>query len=199
MKPATPILAATVLAGMLAFHDAEAQQKRSSMQNRSPEQSRFYLGASLGQSTFREFCSGGPTVLSCDDTDTAWKLFGGYRFNRYVALEGTYVDWGEVSGILADPTPRVVPLRQTATGVAVVGSIPLGPEFSLFGKLGYLWVEQERPASASGSFERKEEEAHFGAGARFAFTPNWVARLEWERTSEDTKVHTLSIGLEYRF
>jgi OOP family OmpA-OmpF porin len=180
------ILGAVILAGgSLVFHAAHAQQTG------------FYLGASLGQSTFKEFCAGGPTVLTCDDKEMAWKLFGGYRFNPYVAVEATYVDWGEVSGTVT-PGPRVVPLSQTAIGIGVVGSIPLGPQFSVFGKVARLWTEQETPASLSGNFKRDEKEYQRGLGGRFAFAPNWAARAEWERAN-NTKVEMLSIGLEYRF
>lgn len=157
----------------------------------------FYLGGSLGQSTFKEFCVDAPVVLSCEDKDTAWKIFGGYRFNRYVAIEGTYADWGTVRGTLSGPV-RDVPLSQTGIGVAAVGSFELTPQFAVFGKAGILMTEQETPASASGNTKRDETEFHYGLGARFAFTPNWGARAEWERT-EKTKVEMLSIGVEYRF
>src|SRR5918992_3831300 len=76
----------------------------------------FYVGGALGPSTFKEFCAGGPSVLACDDKDMGWKLFGGYRFSRHFAVEGTYIDWGEVSGTLAAPV-RVVPLSQTGIGI----------------------------------------------------------------------------------
>ena len=157
----------------------------------------WYAGAALGQSTFKEFCSS--SALSCDEKDTAWKLFGGYRFNPYFAVEGTYLDWGEASGTINTASGvRTIPLGQTGMGIAAVGSLPIRPQFSLFGKVGYVWTTQETPASASGNFEREEEELHYGLGVRLAFTPNWGARAEWER-ADKTKVELFSIGLEYRF
>jgi len=156
----------------------------------------FYLGGALGQATFKGFCVDDPSVLTCDEKDTAWKVFGGYRFNRYVAIEGTYVDFGTVSGTLTGA--RVVPLSQTGMGIAAVGSFELTPQFSVFGKAGFLMTEQETPASASGNTSRDTTEFHYGLGARFSFTPNWGLRAEWERT-EKTEVELLSIGVEYRF
>ena len=155
----------------------------------------FYVGGSLGPSTFKEFCAGGPTVLTCDDKDMAWKLFGGYRFSRHIAVEGTYIDWGEVSGTVTGPV-RVVPLSQTGIGIAAVGSLPLGPRSSVFGKFGFFRTEQELPASSVPS--RADIETQTGFGARFALGPKWTARAEWERMTE-SKVEMLSIGLEYRF
>jgi OOP family OmpA-OmpF porin len=188
--PASSAVAIAALAGGLLASQTVFAQERG-----------FYLGGSLGQSTFKEFCVDDPTVLTCDDKDSAWKIFGGYRFNRKFAVEGTYVDWGKAAGTV-DPVgpagPRSVPLSQTGMGVAAVGSFEFTPQFSVFGKAGILMTEQETPASASGNTQRDETELHYGLGARFAFTPNWGARAEWERT-EKTKVEMLSVGVEYRF
>jgi OOP family OmpA-OmpF porin len=186
MKPAKPILAATVLAGtVFAFPVAHAQKR-----------SNFYLGGALGQSTFKEFCVADPSVLTCDDKDTGWKLFGGYQFNPYFAIEGAYIDWGEVAGTVT-PGPRVVPLSQTGMGISVVGSIPLPPAgLSIFGKFGLFRTEQDLPASSIPS--REDTETQLGFGAKLALTPSWAARAEWERMTE-SKVEMLSIGLEYRF
>ena len=161
------------------------------------QESGFYLGGSLGQARFTEWCVDDPSVLSCDDKDSAWKIFGGYRFNRYFAVEGTYVDWGTASGTVAAPGgPRSVSAEQTSMGVAAVGSFPFTPEFSVFGKAGFLLTEQETPASST--TQRDETELHYGLGLSFAFVPGWAARAEWERTDK-LKVEMLSIGVEYRF
>ena len=159
----------------------------------------FYVGGSVGQATFREFCVEAPTVLACDDKDTAWKLFGGYRFSPFFALEASYVDFGKVQGTLSTGSgPRTIPLSQYGFGLAAVGSHAFTPRFSAFGKAGFLMTEQETPASASGTTLREETEFHYGIGARFAFAPAWSVRAEWERT-EKTKVDMLSIGVEFRF
>ena len=65
-----------------------------------------YLGGAFGQSTLNDGCNDlssvfaslGGTSTSCDDKDTGWKLFGGYRVNRNFAVEGSYINWGEISG-----------------------------------------------------------------------------------------------------
>jgi OOP family OmpA-OmpF porin len=158
------------------------------------QESGAYVGGALGQATYTEFCDA--SALSCDDKDTGWKLFGGYRFNQYFALEATYFDWGRAIGTVAGP--REIPLSQTSFGIAGVLSFRFAPQFSVFGKLGLLKTEQETPASASGTTTRDTNETNYGAGAAFHFTSNWAARAEWERT-EKTKVDMLSAGIEYRF
>ena len=164
----------------------------------------FYLGGALGQSKFKDWCSGASSTtffVSCNDTDTAWKLLGGYRFNRYVGVEGSYIDWGEVTAtVSASGTVVDVTARQHSYGLAAVGTLPIGEHFELFGKAGFLKTEQEtrRINPNPSTFDRKFSELHYGLGAKYAFTRNWALRGEWENT-EKLKVEMLSIGVEYRF
>ena len=91
------------------------------------EESGAYLGAALGQSKLKEWCdtggSAGITLTSCEDTETAWKLFAGYRFNRYLAVEGSYIDWGETTATASNGIS--VSASQRSYGLAAVGSAPL--------------------------------------------------------------------------
>lgn len=154
----------------------------------------WYLGGSLGQATFTEWCVDAPTVLACDDKTSAWKLLGGYRFSRNLAVEATYVNWGEVDGTVSGV--GTVSADQTSMGLAGVLSFDVTPQFAVFGKAGFLMTEQE--TRGLNTVQRDETEFHYGLGARFGFTPNWAARAEWEKT-EKLKVDMLSIGVEYRF
>ena len=157
----------------------------------------FYAGGALGQAKFTEWCEPSPAVLACDDTDTGWKLLGGYRFNRHFAMEATYIDWGKATGTVQTTSgPRGVSASQTSMGIAAVGSLGLTPRFSVFGKAGFLITEQETPAATIR--ERDETEFHYGLGVRFDFAPAWSVRGEVERT-EKLKAQMLSIGVEYRF
>lgn len=165
----------------------------------------FYLGGAFGQSKLEEWCTGASATAffnSCEDTDIGWKVLGGYRFNRYVAAEASYNNWGEVtanvtvSGVVND-----VAAEQHSYGLAVVGTLPLGPGFELFGKAGFLRTEQETRRdrqNLSSTVNRHETELHYGLGAKYAFTKNWALRGEWEKT-EKLKLEMLSIGVEYRF
>ena len=73
-----------------------------------------YVGGALGQSKLKEWCDtgGNPSALAgCEDTDTSWKLLGGYRFNRHFAAEASYTDWGEVTATVRVGTQN--PWRQS--------------------------------------------------------------------------------------
>jgi OOP family OmpA-OmpF porin len=166
----------------------------------SAQESGPYLGGAIGQTRFTEWCDAGTTI--CDDRDSGWKLFGGYRFNRYFALEGSYIDWGEVTATVPLPAgpPAHVAASQKSYGIAAVGSLQLGPQFSVFGKLGILSTEQEtrRVSPSPRTIQRDESELHYGVGAAYSLSSNWALRGEWENT-EKLKVQMLSIGVEYRF
>lgn len=165
-----------------------------------------YLGGSLGQSKFTEWCdtSGAPAgfvLTACDDKDTAWKLFGGYRLNRYVAVEATYIDWGEVTASAQFGGPRSASADQYSMGIAAVGNLQLGPRFSVFGKLGFLHTEQKSRVTTTTqttNTDADEAEIHLGFGVKYLLAKDWALRAEWERTDE-LKVEMFSLGAELRF
>ena len=90
----------------------------------------FYLGGSLGGAT-TEVTEGSETF---DEGDTAWKLFGGYHFLQFFAVEAAYRDLGSPNGNILGSDVKVSP---TAFDVAGLGGIPLGPVY-LFGKVGVV-------------------------------------------------------------
>ena len=173
----------------------------------------FYLGASIGQSRAKDFCddSGG---FSCDDKDTAWKLFGGYQFNRHLAVEAGYTDLGEVgvSGVLSGVSVRGT-VEVTAFELMGVGSIPLMDRFSLYGKLGLYHAETKQNVTGSlgtvtvtDNDKEKNTDLTFAFGARFDITRNLGVRAEWQRYLDvgggeigEDDVDVLSVGLLFRF
>ena len=54
------------------------------------DQTRGYVGAGIGQSRLEVDCG----TVACDKSDTGWKLFGGYNFNKWLGAEVGYYDLG---------------------------------------------------------------------------------------------------------
>lgn len=161
------------------------------------QESAAYFGAALGRAEFTEWCNTGdsPTPLtSCEDTTTAWKVFGGYRFNPYIGAEASFIDWGKVDASVGAVR---VSAKQTSYGIAGVASLPVGRGVSLQAKLGLVRTEQETQSPGS-RVDRSDTETHYGIGARYAFTRYLAVRAEWEKT-EKLEVQLLSLGAEYRF
>ena len=76
------------------------------------------------------------TIDSWDEDDTAYKLFAGYRLNQFLAFELDYINLGKPSG-------AVVPgfnVDSAVDGFApyVIGTIPLGKYFEVYGRAGLL-------------------------------------------------------------
>lgn len=173
------------------------------------QEGRFYLGGSLGQSEINGFCSdmnvlvaGIGSVGACDEKDSAFKIFGGYRVTRNFAIEATYIDFGEASA--SGQTfgfPFSVKASATAWGAAAVGILPINNQFSLFGKAGLLMTDAKASASGvGGSFSDSESDTglHLGLGALFDISPTVSIRAEWEREDEN-EIDVMSIGVQVRF
>ena len=181
MKSTKAVLAIAGFSAALAFAGTAAAQSESS----------FYIGGTVGQSTLKGSCSG---VDGCDNTDTAWRILGGYQFNRYFAVELGYHDFGKASGSLGDTKAK-------AWEVVGLASYPLTNEFSIYGKLGGYNGKLEAPNG-----DETTNQVTYGAGARYDFTKQLGVRGEWQRyhamggdTVAKTDVDVLSVGVVYRF
>ena len=170
-------------------------------------QTGFYVGGAFGQGEAGNWCdtSGAPAgvgLSSCDDKDTAWKAFAGYRFSRHFAAEATYINFGEYSGTVTfGAASAAVNADATGWGLAAVGIYPINDKFDLFGKLGFIRGESEATVTVgafSGTVGDKGTEIHYGVGGVYNFTPKLGLRLEWENV-DDADLSILSLGLQYKF
>lgn len=169
----------------------------------SPD-SGFYVGGHLGQAEAKDACDGvsGPGI-SCDDKDTAWRILGGYQFNRNLSIEGAYTDLGEVS---ASGPGGSASAEADALELSGVGSFPLGNAFSVYGKAGIYRGEVKGSALGAGTTDESNTDFTFGAGVKFDMTQNVALRAEWQRYNDmggddtgETDVDVLSVGVQYRF
>jgi OmpA-OmpF porin, OOP family len=169
-----------------------------------------YLGGAFGQSKLNDGCNDvrgafapfGGTLASCDETDTGWKIYGGYQVNRHFAIEASYINWGELAGNgTLVGIPVTVTGEATSFGIAAMGILPLNERFSLFGKAGVLSTDVKVTIAGGGitsSDDDDSTELHIGVGGLFNFGRGWAVRAEWER-AQDSKLDLLSIGVQYRF
>lgn len=171
-----------------------------------------YVGASLGQTKVKDGCTELTgalfVVASCDDKDTAWKIFGGYQFNRNLGVEVGYTELGKIT---ATGTVLGVPFsaKGTAKGLEVLGvaTFPINEQFAVYGKAGlFRWdadasvtVNPLPPLGASD----KGTDLTYGLGLKYNFTKNVAARLEWQRYNDvgddNTKVNVIGAGLVFKF
>lgn len=182
---------ALALSGALAATHASAQ---------------FFLGGSIGQSDVDdEITTGLIDSGSVDGKDTAWKIFGGYMFNRHFGIEAAYINAGEVSysGTFSGFPVTGGKVELTAFNVSVLGNLPINEQFSVFGKVGlFSWEAEASDITGGFPFSGSEDgtDISFGVGVGYNFTPNFGVRAEYELFQTDNADASLiSIGLVWRF
>ncbi len=160
-----------------------------------------YVGFNFGQSKAKDFCEGATT---CDDKDTALSIFAGYQINKNLGVEFGYTDLGEASA-----SGPVFGIPVTATGevsgfeFSAVGTIPLNQQFSLYGKLGFFMWDADLKGTVGGipvSVSDDGTDLTFAFGARYSFTKNVSAQLQWQRYEiDDGDIDVIGLGLLFRF
>lgn len=111
------------------------------------------------------------TVTSSNPT--GWGVFVGYEFDSNYAIEGEYLNLGEIKA--GDSTAK-----STGVSLSGVGSIPLNQNFSLFGKLGFAMITGE-PGGAYVGDKNKSQAWTYGLGAQFNFNSSVAMRLGWDK------------------
>ena len=188
----------------------------------------WYMGIGVGQSKAKEMgsCSDLNGVLSpgfscsAKDTSTGAKLFGGYRFNQYVAAEVSYVDLGKftmsANGTLfatSNPTTAVASDEPSGFSVDAVGTWPITPEFAVLGRIGvFRWILDDSASVSNSVFTVGTHDkptgmsADFGVGAKYDFDRKMGVRAEFQRftsigngTTGKSDVDLISASLVYRF
>jgi opacity protein-like surface antigen len=203
-----------------------------------------FLKAGFGESTYDvsqdelddvalfAFRSNGATVLDAnsefDDGGSAWSISGGYRFTRYIAVEGSYTDLGSaeyrssgpvfIPSLGTRPTNLSIDIAVKMLTASAVAFVPVGEKFDLHGNLGLFHTYttfdigvsigsgfQATSASEEGSANTAGVFA--GVGASFHFTQNVGVSLDYTLfkdavDDEDlgkSDVDALRLSLLYRF
>jgi len=168
----------------------------------------WYLGGAVGQASYREACAdfgavaGAAATFDCTSKEhAAGKVFAGWRFHRMLAVELSYLDFGEAKGEGAAGSPPVnATVGVRAVGVSGVGIVPLGESFSVFGRLGLLQTSTtvRTTDAVTTRDDRSETEMHVGFGGLLKLSRGWALRLEFERVN-DSKIDLTSLGAQYLF
>ncbi|MEE4360650.1 MAG: porin family protein [Pseudomonadales bacterium] len=140
----------------------------------------FYIGGGAGLWTLDE---GG-----FDDSALAIRGIGGYRFSDYLSVEGAALYGSELedSGLDLDVTGLELTLRP---------SIPLSPDFELYGRAGWGWYDAQ--ASFAG-FDVDGQEDEFVWGFGGAWTPErspFSLFIEYTQPDFDVDTSFVTLGV----
>ena len=159
------VLAATV-ASVLAASPAFAA-----------EDAGFYVGAGLGNMSLdsdsiyngRDF----------DGSDTGFKVFAGYKFMPWLALEAEYLDGGEPEDVFRSEAFPDERLKVTAGVSGFVGSavgiLPIGESFDVFAKAGFIYWDGDGSAKIRDDQGTLEKVSYGNDGTDFA----WAVGGTW--------------------
>lgn len=192
MKPTYPHLAALTAAALFALSAAPV----------SAAENGFYIGGSIGSSLVEDEddIDIGDEVerFDLDDDDFGWKGYVGFQILPFLALEGGYVDFGEVKG---DTTSFTVNTEIDGWNAFVVGKIPIA-FVDVFAKLGIIsWdLDVSLDPDADDNFSSSDEDVAYGIGAAINLGKLGI-RAEAERfdVSDIDDLYLLSVGLTYTF
>jgi OOP family OmpA-OmpF porin len=164
------------------------------------EDSYFYGGIGLGQSRARidvdrvtaNLLASGLTTTNIDrdEKHLAYKVFGGYEFNRFIALEGGYFNLGRF-GYTATTLPAGTldgRIKLQGINLDVVGAVPLNASLSIIARVGAIYADARDDFHGSGAVvvldpdpSQRKVGFKFGGGLQYAFNRSVLARAEAER------------------
>jgi OmpA-OmpF porin, OOP family len=184
----------------------------------------FYIGASGGitradidvDAVNQALIGAGATSASttADQSGTGFKAYAGYSFTPNIAIEAGYFDLGKFTteSTVSPPGTASTELKFNGFNVDVVGSLPLGANFSVFGRLGVIQTTQDISISSTGSIVTLQPSLSYdktswkaGIGADYVITGGLGVRAEVEvydvpdGPDNTASVGMFSIGLLYRF
>jgi OOP family OmpA-OmpF porin len=161
-----------------------------------------YVGASAGMSTTDSCVVAGST---CDDSDTAYKVYGGLEVNEYISMEVGYANLGDVD-------------YNTPTGtrgthgmiLQLVGSYALNPSFTLLARGGMNILNTEVEGAVAGASANQGDTDvswSLGLGGQYNFTESVGLRVEWERFFEvgdpdstgEADIDLITAGVVFKF
>jgi OOP family OmpA-OmpF porin len=157
----------------------------------------FYGGIGLGEARAKididrinNMFTPAAIATDIDERSFAYKLFGGYQFNRYLALEGGYFDLGKF-GFASTTVPAGTlhgEIKLRGINFDVVGTVPLSERWSALARVGAQYAEARDSFVGTGAVvvrepnpSERQTNYKFGLGIQVEFNPSILMRAEIER------------------
>ncbi len=154
----------------------------------------FYLGSGAG--VYYVNMDG----VDLDKAAPDWRLFGGYKLNKYIAFEGGYTHLFEIS---EDILGVDIKMDGDAFDLMVRPTLPIGDRFEAFAILGYSWYDWNLKASYQGQTaddSANDDDFIYGVGAAFRFADRWSLRGEWTMVDvSDADFGSVTASVSYSF
>lgn len=142
-----------------------------------------YVGADFGQTKVKDYSG----------RESGNGVFVGFMMTPVLSLEAGFHRLAKLN-VSSQGVNAKVTVDQLV--LSVLASYPLGNNFSVFGRVGYNQIKVSATVARSSGSDSTNE-AMFGVGAAYAFTPALSVRVEAQRPAEDTT--SLRAGVVYKF
>ena len=151
-----------------------------------------FFGGAFGQSDAGDYCG---TAGSCNEDDTAWKVYGGYRINENIDAEISYASIGDINRVVEGGTETS---EISALSISAVGKYEINDSVEALGKIGAT-----RWTSDNNGIDDDGVSLSYGFGAKVSLNESMKLRAEWESISDvettggrETDVTVMSLGIE---
>ena len=166
----------------------------------------WYVGGAVGQ-TSTDLGSldpgSGVSGVSIDDSDTGFKVLGGYNIMKFISVEAAFVDIGQVSVDGTVPGIGTASVSAEADGISVeaLGIFPFANKFEVFAKAGLYRWDGDVSVSGVGSGSDDGTDPTYGVGFGWNAFSRGQVRVEAERYTLDFvgDVDMYSAGFNFRF
>ena len=164
----------------------------------------FYLGASLGQASLKiDDLELELEAFDYKDDTTSYKIIAGYRFMGFLAVEGSFVDFGNFKdGTQGEGEPVSLETKLKGFDAFAMGMLPLGIA-DLFVKVGVVsWdADITRAIGEITSFGSDSgTDMVYGLGAQVRFKGLAVrGEVEYFDIPEADSVYLISLGATFTF
>jgi len=150
----------------------------------APEEG-FYLGAAYGTAKLDDKAFRDQQPLSVDDKDSSLQLWGGYRFTKWIAMEGRYATLGEYKAVIYDGDSGTTDSKIKADSFTVNMKVilPIGNSgFDVYGLLGLgiaNWDAEVGPVDPKPALSASDIEGAvtYGLGVRWTILPSLTVQL----------------------
>jgi hypothetical protein len=175
--------------------------------------SQTYVGGNIGASHASRGCGAGDatgTALSCDKTDTAIKLYGGYTLpGTDFAGEVSYFDLGKFKG---SATGAGVDTKDSYWGFGGAYRPSLGNGWGGVARLGEAYGRSKVDydlTGGSGDYAKHDWHPYYGLGVNYEIAKNIKLEADWDNTritsqvpsfgSSTATVNSYTVGASFGF
>jgi len=165
-------------------------------------ESGVYVGAGIGRTSSSLSKNDFNKDVSIHDINYGGRIFSGYKMNRFFGLEIAYTAYNEIK-IKSGASDGDIRVR--ALTLELVGMVPVGYQWSLFGRLGGFRDDKNIATTITDEIGYKPSTGNeyglsYALGVQYDFENHVGARLGWSQIQNDNLGNSMvTFSLLYTF